>query len=46
MSPKKWAYLTLKLSWLKISAGTNMGPQNNTYLSVPGFLAHVLLLQS
>ena len=28
--PRKWAYLTLKLGWFKISAGTNIGPQNKT----------------
>ena len=33
-----WAYLTLKLGWLNISAGTNVGPQSNTYLSVPAYL--------
>ena len=31
--PKMW--FTLKLGWLKISAKTNIGPQNNTYMSVP-----------
>ena len=33
--PKTWAYFTWKLDWLKTSAGTNMGSQNNTYLSAP-----------
>ena len=31
------AYFTWKLGWLKTSAGTNMGPQNNMYLSAPDF---------
>ena len=26
----------MKSGWLKTSAGTNMGPQNNTYLSASG----------
>ena len=28
-----WAYFTLKLGWLNTNAGTNIGPQNNMYLS-------------
>ena len=35
--PKTWAYLTMKSGWFKTSAGTNMGPQNNTYLFAPGY---------
>ena len=30
------AYFTLKLGWSKTNAGTNIGPQNDMYLSVPG----------
>ena len=26
---------TLKLGWLEANAGTNIGPQNNMYLSAP-----------
>ena len=33
--PKTWAYCNMKSGWLKTSARKNMGPQNNTYLSVP-----------
>ena len=33
--PKTWAYFTLKLGWLKTNVGTNIGPQNNMYLSAP-----------
>ena len=33
---KVWAYFTLKMGWLKASAGTNVGPQNIVYLFVPG----------
>ena len=32
--PKTWAYCNMKSGWLKTSARKNMGPQNNTYLSV------------
>ena len=32
------AYFTLKLGWLKTNAGTNIGPQNNMYLSAPEIL--------
>ena len=32
-----WAYFTLKLGWLKTSAGTNMEPKNDMYLSAPGY---------
>ena len=35
--PKTWAYFTLKLGWLKTNVETNIGPQNNMYLSAPGF---------
>ena len=38
-----WAYFTWKSGWLNTSAGTNMGPQNNTYLSapdIPGYHFH------
>ena len=30
------AYFTLKLGWSKTNAGTNIGPQNDMYLSAPG----------
>ena len=33
--PKTWAYFTLKLGWFKTTAGTNMGPQSDLYLSAP-----------
>ena len=33
--PKLWAYFTWKSGWLETGAGTNVGPQNNTYLSAP-----------
>ena len=33
--PKTWAYFTLKLGWPKATAGTNMGKQNDIYLSAP-----------
>ena len=28
-----WAYFSLELGWLKTNAGTNIGPQDNMYLS-------------
>ena len=34
--PKTWAYFALKLGWFKTNAGTNIGPQNDMYLSAPG----------
>ena len=39
-----WAYFTLKLGWLKTTAGTNMGPQNGMYLSTFGYPRATLLL--
>ena len=35
--PKTWTYFNMKSGWLKTSARTNMGPQNNTrtYLYAP-----------
>ena len=38
-----WAYFTLKLGWLKTSAGTNIGPQNNMFLSTPVYLSDYLI---
>ena len=39
-----WACFTLISGWLKTSAMTNMGPQNNTYLSTHA--QHMTLIEN
>ena len=36
--PKKVGLFQFKVGWFKIKAGTNLGPQNYTYLSAPALL--------
>ena len=36
--PKKVGLFQFNVGWFKIKAGTNLGPQNYTYLSAPGII--------
>ena len=42
--PKTWAYITSNLGWHKVSAETNMGPQDNMYLSAPAIAFNLLFM--